>query len=1370
VNKRSSPRFPVTLDVNVTFPDHGSHTCSVRDYCTGGMYLLCDRDAAGVDALKRGQAVAIEFSDPLVPTGAPHRLEGQIVRFETHGMGIAFTQENASAIIALSQLAASQSASAEGVAGSAVAEQTYGHDTVDTVIKQVRDKSAHHAVEILHDFFDQAKNRLFDAAGQSSSNVQQSAYFGAMNELRKGKEGLSEAFLERLNEQFDILTTPGYRNKFQQEAEGQGGLSLVESDELDKWLAVRAMASKLEERLGETLEALEMRFEEVGANPVNLESNPAGPFVLSSIFREMLNRIVLEEVPRKLLFSVMEDVLAVRLKKLYDELNETMISHGILPTIRKKMEVVKKPGAHGAPHHPHPPSEMEGESASAEGGADYGYDTGSYAPQGYAPSGAASSQSSAGAPPPQGRYAQPAAAAPQAGPAPSAGGVPQGGSAPQQSTAGGQTPQPAGGAQTAPQPNPVNYTRPSNAPAAGGARTASSAGAAGAGPASSHAVQELMRMQQPVAEGESAAAPPPGGYYTSGQVMQALGHLDQAMSHLDRTDMDAMDHVNYLSRSLVEATGEEGKALSEQDQETVTYVGGMFSSIHQDNLLAEQAKPWFNRLEVPLLKAGILDPSLLEDESHPARELLNRLESIGDLLQNDDSPEAQEARDRIEAILANINNKVETEPDVFAEALGELNDVQDKVEGNYEENIKKLIKQCEQEKQVDDARRIVLDELNKRLGKRDVPLVVLHLLDSGWKNLLLRTMMKSGADNPAFKTYLQVVDLLTARLTRSEPFDKQASMLDEDLLEWASRMLSMVSSNEQKNSILLRELAKDLSGQSTTLPETKYVPALVAKSRDHEHRAAASKPAEVADDVWMLMLEDAKQLHDREAFHYKGKGGKKVQVNLVWRDENRRFVFADNLGNKALDIELGEVATNLYNKILARMNEKELSVTERATYSFLQSLHNQIAYQANHDELTGLYNRKAFEGELEKAVEEAKKKEVTHVLGYFDLDRFNIINTTCGHAQGDELLKKVAEVLQETLDGEAIVSRLGGDEFGIILKNSSRTKGLKMLTDVHDTVRDIRFACDNNEFKVTCSMGVTEINDTSESSGRLLSAVDSATFTAKDNGRDNIQIYNVENERISSRRHILDWVGRINVLFDKNLIQFRCQKIAPVHRTINSLPHYEVLLDVHDEEGNKVPLDEFIVAAERYNRITDIDTWVVNYIFNWLEEHKSKLDRISNLSVNLSGNSLGNRHFMDEVYLRLTKPGFPADKVCFELTETTAMSNMDNAARFMKKLKETGCSFSLDDFGSGTSSYSYLRSLPIDYLKIDGDFVKDIATNSNDYAVVKSINEIGHVMGKQTVAEGVEDEFAYQLLHDIGIDYVQGFGVEKPIQLFKLFS
>jgi diguanylate cyclase (GGDEF)-like protein len=879
-------------------------------------------------------------------------------------------------------------------------------------------------------------------------------------------------------------------------------------------------------------------------------------------------------------------------------------------------------------------------------------------------------------------------------------------------------------------------------------------------------MQELMRLQ---GSGVDAVPAAPDGYFSSGEVVQALAHLEGAVAAADRAELDALGHAKLLAETLTSLTGEEGKGLSEDDRDTVTYVGGLFSSMHEDQLLPGVAKPWLERIEVPLLKAGIIDPSMMEDAEHPARQVVNRLEQVGRHVEHDKSEKREDIRQQVEVLLDSIQKRVDEDPEVFAEVVGGLDEIREGYSATYRSGVEFIVKECEKESSLNRVRDAILHALNELLGKREVPRVILTLLESGFKNLLFRTHLKSGPDSDAYKSYLGFIDLLTARLAKREPLKAKKLAADATLLQWLPRMLANASKDEARNKALTNEVKSYLSGEAQ--PAMQYVPALIVKSthQDETH----SKPDELDLDAWQLVLDDVREIGDGETFVFEDEEKREQEVTLVWRDEEDkppRYVFADNSGEKMLDLSLGEVANRLYHNVLARMEVRDLSVTERATYDFLQNIHNNLSRQAQHDELTGLLNRKSFERKLENAYNKAIASESSGVVGYFDLDRFNVINTTCGHSSGDKLLEQIADIFKENTGEGVTTARLGGDEFAIILEGVSRVAGLKRITAMHDEIRQIRFSCEDNEFNVTASAGLAEINDASDSSGRLLSAVDAACFTAKDQGRDNIQIHNPENTRISDRTTILEWVGRINVLFEKDLIQLRCQKIDPVQKTVNSLPHYEVLLDVYDEEGNKVPTEEFIVAAERYNRIIDIDTWVVDSVLKWLEEHRSKLNRINGMSINLSGSSMGNRKFMEHLIERLSEGNFPADKVIFEVTETIAINNLDNAARFMRKIKELGCQFSLDDFGSGTSSYSYLRTLPIDYLKIDGAFVKDIAKNSHDYAVVKSINEIGHTMGKKTVAEYVEDEFAFQALKTIGLDYVQGFGIEKPIPLKSLFG
>jgi diguanylate cyclase (GGDEF)-like protein len=1282
------------------------------------MFLLCSANAKSV---ADGTDITIQFANPDSPAES-YQMGGTVARARDHGMGISFRAPNQVAMMVLAQLAEKQRAALQQGAGSMKGD-------VSAIVRRCREIGLKGLRGMVVRFFDIANERLFNAAEQSTSNIQQSAFFGAINELHKGRDKLSSTILSELEQRFEVLDKAGYlppsiapEGKVREE----DALSLVDSREFDNWLVVRSIAARVEGFMPEDLEAVEARLAAIAINHLDKESNPVGPLAVASVFNQMMNTLVLEDQAKKAIFLVLEGVLEIELRKLYDELNTMLIGFGVLPELKKKMEVVKMPGsdsARAAPGMVQADKAVETQQTPSQGGGAY---RGSAASQGQVvPQGQAMPQGTA-------PLAQGAPAAPR---------------------------QPAPPVASGPAAPRLNYSRPAM-PAAAAAQPAVSE-------VPYQEMQELMHLRGSGVDADRA--PAPNGTFSSGQVMQALAHLEGAVAAAERAELNAVGHARFLAETLATLTGEEGKGLSDADRDTVTYVGGLFSSMHQDRHLPQVVRPWLERMEVPLLKAGIIDPDMVNDAEHPARQVVNRLEQVGRHVESDKSDKREEIRRQVESLLDAIQRRVDEDPQVFAEVIGRLDEIRQGYSSTYRTNVDRLIRECEQESSLDRVREAILQALNELLGKREVPKVILTLLESGYKNLLFRTHVKSGPQSEAYHSYLSFIDLLTARLARREPVRAKALADDATLLQWLPRMLASASRDERRNEALLNELKGYLAGKAR--PAMQYVPALTVKSSHQDE--AHSKPDGLDTDGWQLLLDDARHIDEGASLVYSDREQGEQEVALVWRDEAGkppRYVFADSNGEKLLDLSLGEVANLLHHHALARMDVRELSVTERATYDFLQSIQNNLSHQAQHDELTGLLNRKSFERELEEAYNAAIASGRSGVLGYFDLDRFNVINTTCGHSHGDKLLVEVAALLRANAGKNATVARLGGDEFAIILEGASRVEGLKRISALHDDIREIRFSCDENEFNVTASVGLAEINNSSDSSGRLLSAVDAACFTAKDQGRDNIQIHNPENTRISNRTTILEWVGRINVLFDKNLIQLRCQKIEPVQKTINSVPHYEVLLDVHDEEGNKVPLDEFIVAAERYNRIIDIDTWVVDYVLNWLEEHRSKLNRISGLSINLSGNSIGNRKFMEHLQERLSATDFPADKVIFEVTETIAINNIDNAARFMRKLKEVGCRFSLDDFGSGTSSYSYLKSLPIDYLKIDGAFVKDIARNANDYAVVKSINEIGHVMGKKTVAEYVEDEFAYQALKAIGLDYVQGFGIEKPIPLYKLFG
>jgi diguanylate cyclase (GGDEF)-like protein/PAS domain S-box-containing protein len=436
-----------------------------------------------------------------------------------------------------------------------------------------------------------------------------------------------------------------------------------------------------------------------------------------------------------------------------------------------------------------------------------------------------------------------------------------------------------------------------------------------------------------------------------------------------------------------------------------------------------------------------------------------------------------------------------------------------------------------------------------------------------------------------------------------------------------------------------------------------------------------------------------------------------------------------------------------------------LLVSEDITSS--KKLFEQLSYQETHDNLTSLINRKEFNRRLQTAIDTARSDKALHALCYIDLDRFNIINDTCGHVAGDDLLQQLSMELQKHVSKRDILARLGGDEFGLLFMYTDSNWVKKAIKKVHRTIKNFHFEWEGQKYQISSSIGISYIDENAEDVSEILKQSDAACFAAKDAGRDRIHIYGDNDTALAKRRGEIKWVNKINAAFEKNLFSIYIQDITPINSSKEG-DHYEVLIRMINENGREISPGLFMSAAERYNLSPKIDRWVIVSTFQWLIEHPEQLEQLCLCSINLSGNSLCDEDFLDFITQIFETTKIPPEKICFEVTETAAIANLSGAVDFIKTVKKLGCYFALDDFGSGLSSFAYLKNLPVDILKIDGIFVKDIAVDSVDYAMVKSINEIGHVMGKRTVAEFVESKEVLEKLNEIGVDFAQGYYFCKP--------
>ncbi len=431
-------------------------------------------------------------------------------------------------------------------------------------------------------------------------------------------------------------------------------------------------------------------------------------------------------------------------------------------------------------------------------------------------------------------------------------------------------------------------------------------------------------------------------------------------------------------------------------------------------------------------------------------------------------------------------------------------------------------------------------------------------------------------------------------------------------------------------------------------------------------------------------------------------------------------------------------------------------------------LADELSYRASYDALTGLVNRREFEQRLERVLDTAGLEGTENALCYLDLDQFKVINDTCGHIAGDELLRQIAAVLQANVRQRDTLARLGGDEFGVLMERCSLEQAKRVANKLRSKVADFRFVWAQRSFGVGVSVGIVSIDETCEKIAAVMNAADSACYTAKYKGRNRVHVYRRSNTDLVRRHGDADWVLRVQNALRKNSFELAYQPIVPVSGQLEEGAHIELLLRLPDDSGEPVPPGAFLPAAERYNLSSPIDRWVVTNALAWFGANPKALDRVAVCSINLSAQSLTDPKFLNFVCDALDASSLPAKKLCFDISESVAIANLTDATRFMSTLGKLGCRFALDDFGSGHSSFAYLKTLPVHYLKIDGVYVNGIADDPLDFAIVRSINEIGQVMGKQTIAEVVESERVAEKLREIGIDYYQGYFMAKPKPIAEL--
>jgi diguanylate cyclase (GGDEF)-like protein len=431
---------------------------------------------------------------------------------------------------------------------------------------------------------------------------------------------------------------------------------------------------------------------------------------------------------------------------------------------------------------------------------------------------------------------------------------------------------------------------------------------------------------------------------------------------------------------------------------------------------------------------------------------------------------------------------------------------------------------------------------------------------------------------------------------------------------------------------------------------------------------------------------------------------------------------------------------------------------------------HEMSFRATHDELTGLVNRAEFDKRLTRVLNEAQQHETSHALMYIDLDQFKLVNDACGHSVGDQLLCQVTQLLQGCVRSRDTLARLGGDEFGVILEHCTVDQAHRVAQDICDQMEEFRFIHDGRRFRIGTSIGLVPLDKRWTTTAALLQAADTSCYAAKEAGRNRVHAWYDTDQAMRVRKGEMRWASRLEQALDENRFILYAQRIMPIHDEPRGL-HCEILLRLRDQDDSLILPNAFLPAAERFHMASRIDRWVVRQVFDWLAaQHAHALERIDTIAINLSGQSIGDPSFHRVMNELIEGSGADMRKLCLEITETAAITNLTHAGTFIDSMRQQGLRMALDDFGSGASSFGYLKSLPVDYLKIDGQFIKDLVDDPLDQATVRCFCDVARVLGIQTVAEFVETPAALQALREIGVHHAQGYMVHKPEPLVDLLS
>jgi diguanylate cyclase (GGDEF)-like protein len=1188
-----------------------------------------------------------------------------------------------------------------------------GDTTATTkILPELRKRALKQVDKIFNHFLMVLVDDLFDLSGRPQQGQQQDELYEAMNVFKRSNEDIRKAFAMQIETFFDeplASTDDGISASSEGEEPGTSELNLVDIQDFEDSLSLNRMVIMGQEKYGTALECLTVRFAElVEQSPLETRL-PVDVAQLCQAFQVSLAEKAIPQTIAPKVYALFSQEVIRKLDSYYTSLNAYLRDQGI------QVDLEEDISKHGSLLKRLDKKKTKSQEPAAESPPEPDADTGE-----------ASDAAEAAAQPSPAEAQALQEEAKQAGlGGPGADAIKQ-------------------------QYNPDDLYR---------------------------SVIEALNFRRDSAAGEAAAGTGSGA---AGGNEKAAGSsaLANALTALQgdskvRTQLDQQDSPSvrqYLSDNqdnLAALAGTEG--ISPDSQNQLDLVDNLFSDFSTEVDVTPDLKGPVGDLQIPLAKLALLEPQFFANREHPARGVIDK---VAQLSSSGNYPN-KALEKRVGGIIDNIVENYQTDSSVFESALGELDKLTDQQQAALERNVERVVKTQDGQQKLRKAKAAVDKIISSRIRAPQAPKPIVDLVDSGWRDLLTLTHVKHGPNSKAWKDYVKTMDLLSLWLIEkqkggvTEQVQVERALEAEPFIDMIRQQISEALPSNLGHEKVLDELLDVLSGRSELEQAEVDAPAT----------DSAAAPADIRKKVdtlprlrrWVKRVED---LEKGNWLSFSDEDGTRKRMQLAWISEDRdRYIFVNERGQKVAEMNGVELARHLSRGVKAPSSREDLPLVDQSMYKTLEHVQKSLSFDKNHDNLTQLINRETFLKQLDVALTHAKSKQAEHALLYLDIDNFALVNEVYDELTGDQILVEFAKLLSQQHDKKTSSARLEGNKFGVLLLDRSLEQAIVHAEAIRCDIENSPVTVESDKISFTVSIGVSAILDHSKSVEEAMEHAEHALSDAKQEGRNKVVLFREDQGRAGEyKSEEAAVIADIEKTLDTKNFVLQAQPIARANpgpgQTV--IEHYEVLLAMQDEEGNLTSPQDFIISAERFGYMSQVDRWVVKQVFIWMCAMMDDQKVVPNLAINLSGNSITDDNFMEYLFEQISEYGVGTNNLCFEITETGTISNMVKATDFVNEFRNIGCKFSIDDFGTGLASYAYLRELPVDYVKIDGTFIKNIHENPKDYAMTKSINDLAHFLGQETIAEFVENDEIIEKLREIGIDYLQGWGVGKPTPLTEL--